>query len=156
MIRWLAIILAILVPATVASAEETVIGSDFLVISADGAGGTNITSTTTVPLLPDVCYAWRLRLAGIAKLLKVVEIFTLPAPPKLWGGVDGNEYSPSTLSADRRVSETTKFYTPKDGWISNGWCVAEGDPAGRYSIRVTVDGHTLHEFNFTVQSPSDK
>lgn len=125
--------------------------SDFLVSVTDADGVAHVEASNVVPLIPDrACYEWRVRLGQGDKLVSVTEVFTLPAEPKQWGGIDGNEYSLSKLSGDRKVSETTMFYKPLDGWISHGWCVADGDPTGPYSIKVLVEDRLIHEFEFKV------
>ena len=127
--------------------------TEFLVSVTDADGVAKIHASNVVPLIPDrACYEWRVKLGQGDKLVSVTEVFTLPAEPKQWGGIDGNEYSLSKLSGDRKVSETTMFYKPQDGWISHGWCVAEGDPTGPYSIKVLVGDRLVHEFDFTVEN----
>lgn len=127
--------------------------AEFLV-SITGADGVRQTvHSSVVPLLPErACYEWRIRIGSDEKLVKATEVFTLPGAPKQWGGVDENSYSASQLSGDRTVAETTLFFSPTDGWISNGWCVADGDPVGQYSIKVHVGDRMVHEFSFTVEN----
>ena len=127
--------------------------SEFLVSVTDADGVAHVKPSNVVPLIPDrACYAWRLQLGQGDKLVSATEVFTLPAEPKQWGGIDGDEYSSSKISGDRKVSETTLFYKPKDGWISHGWCVADGDPTGPYSIKVLVGDRLIHEFQFRVEN----
>jgi len=130
--------------------------TEFLVAITGSNGATRVERSNSVPLIPGrVCYEWRIRLTSGDGLVSAREVFELPAPPALWGGVDENDYSSSQLSKDRKISETTMFYRPKDGWISHGWCVAEGDPAGPYSIKVYVGETLLHAFDFNVESVPD-
>jgi hypothetical protein len=134
---------------------QTPIATDVeFLVSVTGADGvTHTEPSNVVPLIPDrACYEWRIRLEFGDQLITATEVFALPAMPKQWGGVDGNEYSSSKISGDRKVSETTLFYKPKDGWIAHGWCVADGDPAGQYSIKVYVGDRLIHEFEFRAEN----
>ena len=127
--------------------------TEFLVAITGSNGATRVEHSNIVPLIPGrVCYEWRIRLTPGDRLVSAREVFELPATPALWGGVDGDDYSSSKLSKDRKISETTMFYRPKDGWIEHGWCVAEGDPAGPYSIKVYVGEQLLHAFNFNAET----
>jgi len=38
-----------------------------------------------------------------------------------------------------------------DGWISNAWDVAEGNPSGKYIMRIYVEGEFVKEFIFFVE-----
>jgi len=126
---------AVMAMASSSSAQTSTPGdSEFLVSVTDADGASHVVASNVVPLIPDrACYEWRVRLGQGDRLVSVTEVFSLPAEPKQWGGVDGNEYSLSKLSGDRKVSETTMFYKPLDGWISHGWCVADGDPTGEHA-----------------------
>lgn len=42
-----------------------------------------------------------------------------------------------------------------DGWLTHGWCVAEGDPLGAHSINVTLDGTEVAHWDFTVVAEAD-
>lgn len=132
---------------------STTTDTEFLVSVTGADGVAHVEHSNVVPLIADrACYQWRIRLELGDKLVSTTEVFTLPAVPKQWGGIDGNEYSSSKISSDRKVSETTLFYKPKEGWISHGWCVAEGDPTGRYSIKVLIGDRLIHEFEFRVEN----
>ena len=75
----------------------------------------------------------------------------LPASPATWGGVDGNDTSPTRLSENGRVGVTPLIVALKSGRISNGWCIAEGEPPGPYRITVSQDGKPLARFDFTIE-----
>ena len=55
----------------------------------------------------------------------------MPSLPKTWEGID--EF---TLSKDMKTAITKDTVTTKAGWISNEWCVIEGDPPGEYMIKI--------------------
>ena len=46
---------------------------------------------------------------------------------------------------------TALSLVPDNGWISHGWCVAEGDPEGAYRIEVSRGDTLLHAFDFQLQ-----
>ena len=134
-----------------AQTPPTAAEAEFLVAITDSNGGTRVARSDTVPLVPGrVCYEWRIRLDRGDRLVQVREVFELPAKPTTWGGAD-DDYSSSEISGDRKTSETSQFYKPKDGWIAHGWCVADGDPAGPYSIKVYVGEKLLHAFDFKAE-----
>ena len=104
--------------------------------------------TDRVPLTPgEACYNWGLHLSktppGDVAWTEELEI---PAKPAIWQHSDKFE-----LSKERTVAVTKKSQTPKDGWISHGWCVAKGDPAGRYVIKVYVGEGLAKTFEFFVE-----
>jgi hypothetical protein len=137
---------AVLAQSQKFSVEET----EFLVFLFDAHGNEVVTHSNNVPLIPNrACYGWRIQLAGVDGLIKFREVFTLPEEPNFWGG-EINEYSPNAISKDRHTSVTEKFSILKNGWISNSWCVAEGDPEGKYSMDVYILGEFIKRFNFNV------
>ena len=150
----IALFLAALFAAPAATAAAPVVQeSEFLVYLIEG-NATSVVKTDIVPLIPNqVCFGWRLRLAGTGSVVKAVEELTLPEPPASWIGIDGDEYSPTRISPDRRTATTTSFYTLQDGWIEHSWCIAEGDPAGPHTIRILAEGEVLKRFDFTVSEP---
>lgn len=104
--------------------------------------------TDRVPLRPEgACYRWRLHFSKNAVgELAWAEEFELPAKPEIWQHPDRFE-----LNKDRTVAVTKKQETPKDGWISHGWCVAKGDPPGKYVIKVYVQDRMARSFEFVVE-----
>ena len=138
--------------AGTALAQAAVVqGTEFDVLMSDGQGNVQTVQSNVVPLIPGtVCYGWRIRLGGGDKLLKITEIFALPAAPKIWSG-EGDQFSPSKITKDRRTSVTTQFFPMHDGWFGHPWCVAPGDPVGAYTIEVYLGQQLLHEFDFTVE-----
>jgi len=105
---------------------------------------------TIVPNIPDnVCYGWRLKLNDDRSLVQYTEEFILPSKPATWEA-ESNPYSTSTISKDRTTSITKEFAAPKDGWISNHWCIAEGDPNGPHKMKISVADKPMGEVNFEV------
>lgn len=107
-------------------------------------------STTVIPFIPDVsCYQWTIRVDAKGPL-RIKEVLKLPAAPATWGEADNNEFSPTTTSADRMTGVTVLFMAAKAGVLTNGWCVAAGDPLGKYTIEVFHEEQSLKTFEFTL------
>ena len=107
--------------------------------------------TNRIPNIPDkVCFGWVIAVKPADRLVKITEIFTLPAAPDNWGGVDDNPYSQTTTSSDRRIATTNRFMALKTGQLENSWCLAEGDSSGDHHIIVLNGDQVLAEFQFEV------
>ena len=123
-----------------------VLKTEFIVFEQHDPEGTAV-STRRVPYRPDSsCFAWILRVEPAPRRVAVREVFTLPAAPKSWG-VSAES---TQVSNDRRRAETDLDDDIADGMIGNEWCVAEGDPLGRYRIEVFEGARLLHRFDFAV------
>ena len=104
-------------------------------------------STRRVPYRPDSsCFAWILRVEPASRRVALRELISLPSAPKSWG-VSAES---TRVSKDRRSAETDLDDDIADGVISNEWCVADGDPVGRYRIEVFEGPRLLHRFDFAV------
>jgi hypothetical protein len=103
----------------------------------------------TVPLVPGQAFGWVIQLDTDKETVKWREEFTVPAKPATWGDLDET----NTMSADGRTLTTVKTDTLNDGAIFNAWEIAPGDPAGKYVMRVFVEGELVSTFEFDVQSP---
>jgi hypothetical protein len=79
--------------------------------------------------------------------LRIREVLKLPKPPATWGEADDNEFSPTATSADRTTAVTALFMAAKDGVLTNGWCIAAGDPAGHYRIEVSMKSKACRHSN---------
>jgi len=122
---------------------------EFGIWTADAAGELYFVPTSKVPNVEDQPYGWRLRVGKSSKPVHWVEILTLPDAPESWEGVDENPNM--KLSPDGRTVTTAGESTPEEGYISNTWSVAIGDPPGEYEITVeTCDGRR-ESFKFEVR-----
>ena len=120
----------------------------FLVSTKDRTGRSTTIESDVVPLLPGrSSYQWQLHLSDATpKSVTVKEILTLPAPPDCWPL--SSELTVENYSG-RAITEET--LDAKDGWISQSWRVANGDPPGPYSIEVHLDGAFIYRFVFHVR-----
>jgi len=137
------------------SAAEMV-DSDFQVTFQYG-GSEQRLSEDKVPLLPgNACYTWWMKLAPGEAPQTAVETLVLPEPLSDWGDFASNPDDGVTISADNTTATST--FVPEvdsDGWLSKGWCAAEGDPVGPHRIEVSVDGTLLKTYQFEVLAPED-
>jgi len=91
----------------------------------------------TVPNAAGTCYGWLLRIAPAAGERQFEERLILPAAASHWGE-DG-----SKVAADGRTATTRIVAKSKAAAIDNAWCVAEGDPDGRYEFVVSQGGKVV-------------
>lgn len=162
-LRFIGFILSLIVfsPAAVALAAESegtcandpavvvVTSAQFGLIKTHPSKPDTFTPKRVVPLRVNQGYGWRIRLNTNQATVKWREEFTLPAKPKTWGAAE--EAGSRAVSDDGRVSVTEREVTPDNGVIANTWYVAPGDPAGRYRIRVFVEGQLVKTFAFIVK-----
>ncbi len=140
----------ICVPALGQSKIEVVDKYFYAEFTINGETGSRF-KTFRVPNLPDkVCFGWVINIKPNNDLVKITEIFTLPAAPEEWGGVDDNSYSATKTSDDGKTATTNRFISLKSGVIENSWCLSEGDQSGLHHIVVLNDQQVLAEFEFEV------
>lgn len=98
-----------------------------------------------VPLVVGTTFGWVMLVSPEDERVHVREELILPEAPKTWQHTEATR-----ISSDGRVAITEDVLVPKDGWISNGWTITEGDPPGPYQIRVYLDGRLVKSFGFLV------
>jgi len=155
MLRWLTALAVAGASSAVAAAE--VIESTFQVeFTRDGH--TQTSTDTVVPYLPgSSCYHWYVRFDAATKDdVTLVETFRLPEPLAAWQNYVNDPTSITQVAADAQGAITTVTAAPdEDGWVSHGWCVAEGDPLGPHTISIALDGIDVANWAFSVVSPED-
>jgi hypothetical protein len=155
MLRWVTI-LAVLGAGGAATAAEVLESAFQVEFTRNGESATN--TDTVVPYLPDAaCYYWYLKFDPTAKAaLTLVETLSLPEPLAAWKDYQNDPSSGTQIGADAQSAVTTITEAPDaDGWLSHGWCVAEGDPLGAHNISVTLDGTQIASWDFTVVAEAD-
>lgn len=105
--------------------------------------------TDKVPLKPGTNFGWVVELRTQKPKIKWREEFTLPTPPRTWGPTEKEDKR--RISEDQKVSVIEREVVAERGLIFNFWTIAEGDPAGRYVIRVFVEGVRAATFEFDVK-----
>ena len=143
-----------LAPASAAGAEVT---EQLFQVTYTHGGKDYVADDGIVPLLPgNACYYWYLRLAETDAPVALVERFTLPEALSSWGTTGTMPDDPTRIEEDGKVAVTTLEATSdSEGWVSHGWCVAEGDPPGLHRIDVSAGGAGLASFEFDVVTPED-
>lgn len=106
-----------------------------------------------VPNLPGVQYAWKLKCKNTNPLF-VKEEFTLPEPPSTWKIKQDEAATELTKGGQQCILES--FQPTDDGYIGHSWTVSAGDPAGRYEIKIWLNGNFAHQFIFNVGEPLAK
>lgn len=127
---------------------QSVVDSDFTISVPTGSGEPVVESSTLVPLLAGTCYDWRLKLGKVKGDIAITEVYTLPSAPLVW---ELGDESIVAISDDRKSAISSLTLTPQDGWIANGWCVSEGDPAGEYSFEIRSGDRELRRFTFELR-----
>lgn len=146
----LACLVLLLAPG--AAAAFSIATAEFVVLVSDGRGNQRSVVADVVPYLPErACFGWRVRLAEPPALVRYREVLQLPEAPEFWSD-EGDAYSPHVFSADRTRATTEEFVVPdENGWVSNTWCIADGDPLGPHSIDLSVEGEAVKRFDFEVK-----
>lgn len=155
------IILFVLVSALAITAADAKSGKrlkvedkSFTVITTEADGSFTEQETKNVMLVPNrVCYSWLVKLTEQDRTITLTERFELPAPPVSWGGLDNDPIASKRIKNGRRVAESPIDVDLNHGIATNTWCVAEGDPPGKYRIDIVYRGKRLHSFKFNVLPP---
>jgi len=127
-----------------------------LQISFNHAGKDYVRNDVLVPLLPkNACYDWHQRFKETSTPIAVTEWLTLPAAID-WGNLatnpnDGIEIQDNGTGA----KSTLSLVTDDTGWVTHGWCAAEGDPLGRHVLEIMAGDKQLAAFGFSVIDPSE-
>lgn len=141
------LILCLAIATATIAAEPTapspVDQTEFGVWDADTNGVARLLPTATVPLELGVAYGWRMHLTGSNASVRVKQVLTLPAPPQSWG--TNREVR---VSADRKVATVERTMRPQDGWVFDVIRVADGDPEGKHTLAISLDGRTVKTFEF--------
>ncbi|MCK5686417.1 hypothetical protein KAJ27_19940 [bacterium] len=105
-------------------------------------------ATTKVPFIVGQRYGWILTTESKVKIIRWTEELILPSSPKTWGITEE-----SHVSSDKTITVTNSKSSVINGEISNFWSIADGDPKGKYQIRLYVEDKFIEEFNFTLVEP---
>ncbi|MDF7775797.1 DUF2610 domain-containing protein [Sphingomonas sp. AOB5] len=100
---------------------------------------------TVVPYRPgEMCFSWVISVAPQKGDFEFFEEFRLPSPPK-----DLPEPSERISVLEGRQMVRTRLSDHiRDGEISSGWCIGEGDPMGTHTIQVWYGKESLAKFEF--------
>ena len=125
--------------------------SQFFVGLMDTQGKLEVYASTQVPFdSKNSCYGWQVKLSGVSGAIESREILRMPSKPMGGWPVATDGSSKITPSLDQKSAMTDATLEITDGWVSNMWCVADGDPLGSYSIDVILNGRFIETFKFDV------
>lgn len=123
--------------------------AEFGLFNKDASDRFTFVPAERVPLVPGQAYGWRIFIKTNKVRVKWREEFELPQAPGTWG--EGEAKGRYTISGDRRLSVTERETDSGRGVIVNMWSVAPSDPAGRYVMRIFVEGRLVATFDFDAQ-----
>lgn len=127
------------------AAPVVITQATFGVYRTQVAGQVALQSTRHVPLAPGQQYGWLIRLKTNRSRIRWREDLRLPAPPRTWGT---ERVGARAVSGDNRAIVTEREVDARSGYIFNAWQVEPGDPAGRYTIIVSIEDGPSRRFDF--------
>jgi hypothetical protein len=139
-----------------ANAEKALPPTQFRVAKAQfgqlnppGSPNPGFHPTTKIPLREGQGFGWVIELSAAKDRVRWREEIRLPGVPEEWRVQDKD--SRHSLSADRRTSILERESRIEDGVIHNFWQLTRGDPKGRYSMRIMIEGMLVSTFEFDVE-----
>jgi hypothetical protein len=132
-------------PAGKPSSGTQILRADFGVFTQEGRGP--FRPTNEISLSAKDVYGWAMVVKTDRPTVHWREEFTLPAK----GPWNTSKELGTTVKGDGKTAVTERDVAPINGIIFNSWIVAEGDPPGRYVIKVKVDDAPIQIFNFDVR-----
>ena len=149
--RFLMAVLALQIGASFASTEKAAPPTQFKVLKAEFGvivpGG--FQPTTKVPFKDGQSFGWVIQLDTKRDVVKWREELRLPSAPQTWHADESS--GKHTVSADRKTSILEREARVENGMIFNFWQVSPGDPKGRYTMRVMLEGMLVSSFEFDVE-----
>ena len=144
-------VLALQASVSLASTEKAIPPSQFKVLKAEFGvivpGG--FQPTTKVPFKEGQSFGWVIELDTKRDTVKWREELRLPSAPQSWQADE--QSGKHTVSSDRRTSILEREVKVENGVIFNFWSIAPGDPKGRYTLRVMLEGMLVSSFEFDVE-----
>lgn len=105
--------------------------------------------TTKVPFKDGQSFGWVIQLDTKRDVVKWREELRLPSAPQSWQADE--QSGKHSVSADRKTSILEREARVENGVIFNFWSIAPGDPKGRYTMRVMLEGMLVSTFEFDVE-----
>lgn len=115
----------------------------------EGKSGSEFKVVSEIPLKEGAEFGWVLDVETSETTLWVEEILTLPEKPASWGATAAS--GESVISSDGKTATTKREYQVNGGIVENFWGIAEGDPAGEYTIVLKNEGEVVFEKTFKVR-----
>lgn len=128
---------------------STIIRAEFGLFNVSPQGKQTFVPATVVPMAPGQAYGWIIQLHTDKEKIRWLEEFTLPTQPSTWG--ENDPQVTRSVSNNGRTSITEREVAPDQSLIYHSWAVAPGDPKGKYTIRVFIEGSLAKKFEFEVK-----
>jgi len=127
-----------------------IVRAEFGMLNPTGSGKPGFVPSKVIPFIPKQGYGWVIQLRTDKQNIKWKEEFTLPTKPEIWGGPEVKGVR--SINDEGRVSIIEREVAlDSRRIIYNAWSVAQGDPKGRYVIRVFVENSLAATFEFEVR-----
>jgi len=123
--------------------------ADFGIFNPASSGKPLFAPTKAVPRVPGQGFGWVMLVRTDKPTLKVREELTAPEKPETWGSSD--PAVSKSVSADGLTVTTEREVVPIRGMLLSMWTVAPGDPQGRHTIRIYIDGRPVRNFEFELK-----
>ncbi len=120
-----------------------IMGSRFYIVNLDSDQNRSFSDTKIVPLNEGQKYGWLLALRTNKNSVRYTQEITL-ADAVNWD-IQGEEYHISPDQKSVTVDRTKSLYK---GTIGGTWGVSKGDPPGKGTIKVIIEGKVAHIFEF--------
>jgi len=127
----------------------TILGAEFGLLEKDADGVVRIVPARDLPLREGQLYGWRLVLRTDQARIKLSEQLTLAAPAQ-WNVGKDPRYE---VSADRRSLTVQRDKPVLNAAISGSCGMNAGDPPGKASIRLLLEGTVEQRFDFELRRP---
>ncbi len=142
----------------VATSESafSVLEAQFFVVLTNKQGKQEVLESNKVPYDTEhSCYGWKVKLSGVpGGTVELQEILTLPSKPLAGWPVITDGSRTITPSLDQKSATTKRTLEIKNSWVSNMWCIGDGDPLGPYSINIFLNKKHIKTFGFDVVEKS--
>ena len=126
-----------------------IMGAEFGLLEKDADGRMRIAPATVLPLREGQLYGWRLVLRTDKERILLSEQLTLAAPAD-WNVGKDPRY---TVSPDRRSITVQRDKPVVNAIITGYWGINAGDPPGKASIRLLLEGSVEQRFEFEFRRP---
>ena len=131
------------------SATERTSVAAFGIVVSDAEGTSRFVETDIVRNEEGQGYGWFILVGDSEEPITWTERLTLPEAPLTWGSAE--VALNVSISADRRTATTiVEDQSDADGYISQFWEVALGDPAGEYRMEVLFANGRVVVFDFAL------
>lgn len=146
--RYLCLCFLTLIQSELAAASQDSLHASTSFIRYQTSDGSEFNRTDIIPYVEGTsCYYWVIEFEPGHGIIEIEEELMLPSPARIWGRVPGDRVK---VSSDKSGAVTIRAIDLARGTASYGWCVAKGDPKGRYQFILRAGSNTLATLPFTL------